>query len=420
MERHLRHRTGLVLSVLVLAVNYSPWVRALVDMPDTLVLSSGQTHVVDTGLPMSAAADGEQVAVMASEDERLGDTQVSVSGVEGGEASVTFSLLGLIPVHETKVSVVQERVLIPGGQAVGVALKTEGVLVVAGSTRQQDRSALRVGDVILSVENAQVASASDLAKRVNEVGADSVHMQVLRGNKTVDVEVSTPVDANDGQRRIGVWVRDSTAGVGTLSYIDPANQSYGALGHAIVDADTGDLLTAREGAILRANVVGVTRGQSGKAGELKGSFLKENDQIGTLERNSAYGIYGKMEVTPESLLYPEGLPVGTRSAVHTGAATIIATVDGEGPKEYGVEIVRCFAQDEPSQKGMILRVTDERLLEKTGGIVQGMSGSPIIQDGRIIGAVTHVYLSDSAQGYGMYIEWMLEQSDALFGADEAA
>ena len=171
---------------------------------------------------------------------------------------------------------------------------------------------------------------------------------------------------------------------------------------------------------MRASVVGVTRGQSGKAGELKGSFLKENDQIGTLERNSAYGIYGKMEVTPETLLYPEGLPVGTRSAVHTGAATIIATVDGEGPKEYGVEIVRCFAQDEPSQKGMILRVTDERLLAKTGGIVQGMSGSPIIQDGRIIGAVTHVYLSDAAQGYGMYIEWMLEQSDALFGADEAA
>ena len=420
MEDHLRHRMGIVLSVLAICANYSPWVRAAVDMPDTLTLSSGQTRVVQTGLPMRARADGGQVAVIASGDERLGDGQVNVRAVEGGETSVTFSLLGLFPVHETKVSVVGERVLIPGGQAVGVALKTQGVLVVAGSSRQASRGALRAGDVILSVGGTRIDSSRDLAQCINTAQADTVHMQVLRGGKTVDVEASVPVDATDGQRRLGVWVRDSTAGVGTLSYIDPQNQRYGALGHAIVDADTGDLLSAREGAILRADVVGVTRGQSGKAGELKGSFLKENDQIGSLERNSAYGIYGRMDMPPENLLYPQGLPVGSRSAVHTGTASIIATVDEEGPREYDVEIVRCFEQDTPSQKGMILRVTDQRLLEKTGGIVQGMSGSPIIQDGRIIGAVTHVYLSDSAQGYGMYIEWMLEQSDALAGEAPAA
>lgn len=229
----------------------------------------------------------------------------------------------------------------------------------------------------------------------------------------LDVKASAPVDQADGQRRLGVWVRDSTAGVGTLSYIDPKTQAYGALGHAIIDADTGGLLAAREGAILRADVVGVTRGQSGKAGELKGSFLKEGEQIGSLVLNSPYGIYGSMDEQPETLLYPQGLPVGTRSTVHPGAASIITTVDGEGPKEYGVEIVRCFEQNAPSQKGMILRVTDERLLAATGGIVQGMSGSPIIQDGRIVGAVTHVYLNDATQGYGMYIEWMLRQSDAL-------
>ena len=168
---------------------------------------------------------------------------------------------------------------------------------------------------------------------------------------------------------------------------------------------------------MRATVVGVTRAQSGKAGELRGSFLKEGEQIGTLAVNGAYGIYGTLDGMPEGLLYPQGLPVGSRSAVHTGAASILSTVDEEGPKEYAIEIVRCFAQNEPSQKGMIIRVTDERLLQKTGGIVQGMSGSPILQDGRIIGAVTHVYLNDSTQGYGMYIEWMLEQSDRLTGQE---
>ncbi|MDO5298899.1 MAG: SpoIVB peptidase [Clostridia bacterium] len=370
MKESSRRNLGIALAVAALAGNYSPWVRAAVQLPDALYLSSGQTHVVQTGLPMRAQASDGAVQVIASGDERLGD--VALSAESTGEASVTFSLLGMIPVHETKVSVAEERTLIPGGQAVGVALKTQGVLVVANTSRTDAKSALRVGDVILTVQGEQVASAQGLAEQVSAAQADVVELGVLRGGKEISVEASVPVDATDGRRRLGVWVRDSTAGVGTLSYIDPKTQAYGALGHAIVDADTGGMLVAQDGAIMRAQVVGVTRGQSGKAGELKGSFLKENEQIGTLVRNSVYGIYGQMDVTPDGLLYPQGLPVGSRSAVHTGAASIIATVDGEGPKEYGVEIVRCFAQEEPSQKGMILRVTDERLLEKTGGIVQGM------------------------------------------------
>ena len=248
---------------------------------------------------------------------------------------------------------------------------------------------------------------------------ERVTISAEAGGQTITVDAQAEPDPSDGRRKLGVWVRDSTAGVGTLTYIDPANQAYGALGHAIVDADTGRLLAAREGAILHASIVGVTKGQSGKAGELKGNFLKAGEQIGSLMENCEYGIYGVLDDMPENLLYPQGLRAGARSAVHTGTASIIATVDADGPQEYGVEIVRCFAQSEPSQKGMILRVTDERLLEKTGGIVQGMSGSPILQDGRIIGAVTHVYLSDATQGYGMYIEWMLEKSDAMDASEQA-
>lgn len=358
MKERWRRGTGVALAAAALILNYSPWVRAL------------------------GAAPGQE--------ERA---------VQTGTQSVG-------------------RVLIPGGQAIGVALKTQGVLVVAKTTREENKSPLRVGDVILSVQGQAVAGAGELAQCVNDAQADSVSLLVLRKGKEITVQAAAPVDAADGRRRLGVWVRDSTAGVGTLSYIDPVTQAYGALGHAIVDGDTGGMVSVREGAILRADVVGVTRGQSGQAGELKGSFLKEGEQIGTLQINSSYGIYGRMGEQANGLLYPEGLPIGTRSEVHEGAATIIATVDGEGPKEYSVEIQRCFAQDAPSQKGMILRVTDKRLIEKTGGIVQGMSGSPILQDGKIIGAVTHVYLSDASQGYGMYIEWMLRQSDNLAGPQQ--
>lgn len=305
-----------------------------------------------------------------------------------------------------------ERVLIPGGQAIGVALKTQGVLVVARGSGG-NKTPLREGDVILSAGGIDVRSTSELSDCIAGMKGDAIDMRILRGNREMTVSAPVPVDGADGKRRLGVWVRDSTAGVGTLSYVDPDTGAYGALGHAIVDADTGSTLTVQDGALLRATVVGVTRGESGKAGELRGNFLKEGKQIGTLEQNGAYGIYGVLSGAAQPSLYPQGLPVGVRSDVHTGAASILSTVDGGEPQAYAVEIVRCIRQDTPSPKGMVLRVTDERLLARTGGIVQGMSGSPIIQDGRIIGAVTHVCLDDSAQGYGMYIEWMLEQSDRL-------
>ena len=304
------------------------------------------------------------------------------------------------------------RTLIPGGQAVGVALRTQGVLVVSRASRQEIKTPLRVGDVILSVQGESVLSAQELARRVSALECDSVELSVLRGGREITVQAAVPVSETDGRRRLGVWVRDSTAGVGTLSYIDPRTQAYGALGHAIVDGDTGEMLSVLDGAIMQARVVGVTKGESGRAGELKGSFLKENRQIGTLSTNCAYGIYGTIDTLPETLLYPKGLPVGGREHAHPGKATILSTVDEGGPMEYSVEILRCFAQDKPSQKGMILRVTDKRLLEKTGGIVQGMSGSTILQDGCIVGCVTHVYVNDPTQGYGMYIEWMLEQTQA--------
>jgi stage IV sporulation protein B len=411
MKQTVRHGLGIALSAMAFLCNYSPWVREAASLPDALTLTSGQKFVVQTGLPMLAASDGGAVSVLASQDER-----VTISAEAGGQTSVTFSLLGLIPVHETRVNVVEERTLIPGGQAVGVALKTRGVLVVSDAAKGR---ALRAGDVILSADGKNVESTKALSEQVGTAQTDTVRLEVLRGGQTITVDAQAEPDPSDGRRKLGVWVRDSTAGVGTLTYIDPANQAYGALGHAIVDADTGRLLAAREGAILHASIVGVTKGQSGKAGELKGNFLKAGEQIGSLMENCEYGIYGVLDDMPENLLYPQGLRAGARSAVHTGAASIIATVDADGPQEYGVEIVRCFAQSEPSQKGMILRVTDERLLEKTGGIVQGMSGSPILQDGRIIGAVTHVYLSDATQGYGMYIEWMLEKSDAMDASEQA-
>lgn len=355
MNEHSRRRLGWTLAAAVFLLNYSPWVRA--------------------------EAYGRDAAAAAAQ--------------------------------------IPERVLIPGGQAVGVALKTQGVLVVARPQKEGAASSLRVGDLILSVEGREIDGVRALSEQVHAADSDYIELGVLRRGRHMTVTAAATADS-DGMRRLGVWVRDSTAGVGTLSYVDPLTGAYGALGHAIVDGDTGDMVVVREGAILKADVVGVARGSSGRAGELRGSFLKENEQIGTLKINSVYGIYGTMEETAQNALYPAGLPIASRGEVHPGPATILTTVDESGMQEYGIEILKCVRQDMPAQKGMTLRVTDARLIDKTGGIVQGMSGSPIIQDGKIVGAVTHVYLNDASQGYGMYIEWMLEQSDRIEAADAAA
>lgn len=303
------------------------------------------------------------------------------------------------------------RVLIPGGQAIGVAIRTQGVLVVGAGDNGRD--SLREGDMILSVNGVPLLESAMLTEAVNAAQGQPLSLRISRGGQESDLLLTPRYDESSRAWRLGVWVRDSTAGVGTLTYYDPATGAYGALGHAITDSDTSSLLPVREGALMQAEIVDVRRGQRGAPGELRGSFLREQVTLGTVLVNTVFGIYGHLDAPAASALYPDGLPTASRSQVHTGAATILSTIAGQEACEYAIEITQVSRQSAAAPKSMVLRVTDERLLSSTGGIVQGMSGSPILQDGRIVGAVTHVFVSDPTQGYGVFIDWMLQQSDAL-------
>ncbi len=298
------------------------------------------------------------------------------------------------------------KILIPGGQAVGVAIHTRGVLVVGLSDGAGLQAGLRAGDVLLSVNGRPLESADILTETVEAAQGQPLSIVLERDGREQTVLATPAFDESSQRYRLGVWVRDSTAGVGTLTFYDPETQRYGALGHAIIDTDTGMTLSVQEGRLMQAEVVGVRRGERGMPGELKGSFLREQVRLGAVESNGEKGIYGRMDGVVNNALYPDGLPVGGKGEVHTGAATILSTVDGSEMAEYSVEITQVNRGSE--QKSMVIRVTDERLIAKTGGIVQGMSGSPIIQDGKIIGAVTHVFVNDPAKGYGIFIENMLE------------
>lgn len=418
-RKGLKKVCGIMLSLLVVALNYSSPVQRLLQLPDALVLRAGEETHLSFGLPLRVQVDQPDAAVISSGDETLRDvavTGVELSALSEGQAQVRLSLFGGWPFKNVDVRVEESRVLVPGGQAIGVALHTSGVLVVGtsdlagGAANPAQEAGLQPGDVIRSLGGQEVESAQHLTQLVNAHGGETVEMVVQRTGKEVRMRIAPVRDALDGQYRLGVWVRDSTAGVGTLSFYDPESGAFGALGHAITDVDTGESLTVRDGDIMHADIIDVLKGQRGEPGELKGSFLKEGETFGSILLNNAFGIYGQSDEALVNPLYPQGLPVGSRYSVHEGKASILSTVEGDTVREYEVEITRCVQQGSPAQKGMILRVTDPELLERTGGIVQGMSGSPILQDGHIIGAVTHVYVNDPTQGYGMYIEWMLEQA----------
>ena len=403
--------TGWILSALVLTLYVSPAAQLMRSLPDRLSVAEGQSAALHAPFPLQLEMKAQAADSSLAQTLQEADAQARTS-------TATISLFGLLPLRDVQIDISEDLKLYPGGQSVGVALRTKGVLVVGTSDLTGAHSPARLagikpGDLITAAEGKTIQSTEDLTSLVAAYGAAPMALTVRRGESTLSLTLQAKRDGQSGDYRIGAWVRDSTAGVGTLSFYGEQGMSYGALGHAITDTDTRQILTVGAGELMLADIVDVRRGQSGNPGELKGSFLREKRVIGSIARNTVYGIYGQMSDVPAHPIYPDGLPIGRRDAVHEGPATILCTVDASGMKEYDVEIVEVARQSAPAQRSMVLRVADEELLEKTGGIVQGMSGSPIIQDGRLIGAVTHVFVNDPTMGYGLYIEWMLQESSQI-------
>ena len=412
-----RFAAALFLAAALVAVGVSPPLRAFESLPDTLFLKSGaQTELCFT-LPGSAELQTGSTAVISSFDQsatNLGSTVTLTAGEEAGEATLTYRLLGLIPVKTVSVTVETERTLVPGGQSVGVALLTEGVVVVGSSDVGKTPSpayqaGIRAGDRIVRVDDTPVTGSEQLRALI--AGGGEATLEVIRGEETMTVSVEPALDPADGAYRLGAWVRDSTAGIGTLSFYDPESGAFGALGHAITDVDTGIVLPVGYGGIYESSVVDISKGKSGEPGELLGQFFDAETQLGEVTSNTDFGIFGTTNEEIVNPLYPDGLPVGTRGDIHVGEAQILTTlVDGE-IRAYDCEITKLNGKDGPATRSMVIRVTDEELLAATGGIVQGMSGSPIVQDGKLVGAVTHVFINDPTQGYGVYIEWMLDAAE---------
>ena len=322
---------------------------------------------------------------------------------------------------EANAPVVAEKVLVPGGQSVGVKMDVRGVLVVGLEEIESDDGekinpgllgGLQIGDTILEIDGKEVYRADEVQSIVNKIKG-VVKLKVKRNNEIISVNINPVVSKTDGLYKLGIWVKDKTAGIGTLTYYDPSNSTFGALGHGIVDAETSSILPVESGLLLESQVQEVKDGKNGKPGEIRGIFYHASDPLGSLERNSNFGVFGVAYPPIENPVYSKPIAVGTKEQVEKGKAYILSTLSNNEIRKFEIEIEKVEKQTSQADKSMVIKVTDEELLEESGGIVQGMSGSPIIQNDRIVGAVTHVFVNDPQRGYGIFIEWMLEESDSV-------
>ena len=330
-------------------------------------------------------------------------------------AVVLAAALALWAVWAPALAAEGERMVIPLGRAVGIKLFSDGVVVVGmsdietagGAVNPAKECGLQTGDVITHINSEEVDTIEEVREVLQELEGQPMSIRATRGDRQVQMTAQAVQCSTDGSYKLGAWIRDSMAGIGTMTFYDPATGTFGALGHGVSDSDTALLMPLEEGSILYAQVAGVQKGVCGTPGLLKGAFEVKRD-LGELSANTGCGIFGTLEDTSMT----EGLtavPVADRDEVKVGDAVILSNVSGDEVKEYTIRITRIFSESETDARDFMIEVTDPELLAVTGGVVQGMSGSPILQNGKLVGAVTHVLINDPTTGYATSAERMLAQ-----------
>ncbi len=389
-------------------------------VPGKIHVVVGEEGTFRFALPWGSTLETESEEVLIGGESNIPEGAVriytgdsfTVQGMKTGNYDMDIKLFGWLPLRSVQVEVVEEHSVFPGGEPIGIYLEMDGIMVVgtseltdvSGNVVEPAYGIIQSGDYILEAAGRAVEDKEDLIAAISENGENPCVFTIRRNEEIMDAKVD-PVLTEDGTVKAGIWVKDDAQGIGTLTYAE-GNGSFGALGHAMSDSDTGQRLEASGGTLERAEIQDVLKGEEGSPGSLLGTIVYGDGVLGTVEKNTESGIFGRLE--DQDLLSEEvSLPVGYKQDVGLGPAVIRCSADGT-LKDYDIEIIKADVTTD-SNKGLVVQVTDPELLALTGGIVQGMSGSPIIQNGKLVGAVTHVFVQDSTKGYGIFLETMLEE-----------
>jgi stage IV sporulation protein B len=420
----IRKIIGAFLLVSLIAIGLSKPIKDYIRIPKQLVMFEGETLRFTSALPVQASVKSNQPSVKVTEQSQ----SLSIQAKESGEDDMILQMAGL-PIKQVNVKVLSNYKVVPGGQSIGVKLNTLGVLVVGhhlveteqGKKSPGEIAGIQVGDMITKINGKKIENMSDVSPFIQESGKTGkpLNLEISRDNRTFETQLIPLKDKHDHAYRIGLYIRDSAAGIGTMTFYDPISKKYGALGHVISDMDTKKPIVVEDGQIMKSMVTSIEKGSTGNPGEKLARFSSDKEVIGNITNNSPFGIFGTLSKPIQNGVLDKAIPIALSHQVKEGKAKILTVVEDDKVEEFDIEIVSTVPQKFPATKGIVIKVTDPRLLKKTGGIVQGMSGSPIIQDGKLIGAVTHVFVNDPTSGYGVHIEWMLNEAGIDIYANSA-
>lgn len=409
----IRPIIGVILALAFLTICFSPQSKTLLTLPAYQRMVVGESSQLEFDLPsqlaskidMQVTRPTESVFVTSQDPpvvvNRDGN-RYEIMALRPGKVNVQLKLLGYIPVKSMAIESLPTRRVVPGGHSIGVLLQSRGIMVV-GFAPVLDREGnkvypardkgIEIGDLVYRVDGQMVSNENELARIIDDKKGESISLSIKRRDKFINVPVQ-PIPCGETNRyRIGLYVRDGIVGVGTLTFWDPNTHEYAALGHIIVDADTRQGIEVLQGKIVSASIQTIKRGKPGQPGEKIGVFNGDGQIEGTISKNTFHGIYGKTGIEINNPISAYTMEVGYAHQVREGEAEIYTVVNGEDIERFSIMIEKVYPERN-NGKAMVIRVTDPRLLNLSGGIVQGMSGSPIIQDSKIIGAVTHVFLND--------------------------
>ena len=376
--------------------------------PSNYIIMQGETLKINTLLGTSLVQkEGKDLRTIQTAS-NLNDTKVE----QVGKIDFSLSLFHLLKVKDVSVNVIPKTSVVPIGGAIGMKLYTDGVLVVGMSEiegkRPYENTGIQEGDRIIQINENSISNTTELMQEVNASKGNKIHIKYIHEEETITTSMK-PVKSGEEGYKLGLWVRDAAAGVGTLTFYEPSTGMFATLGHGILDVDTSDLIKIANGELVTTNILNIQKGEKGRPGEIRGT-IESGYTLGRITKNTAFGVYGILD-TPSylSITSKDAIEVATREEIKTGPAEIICELENGKRKHYRIEIQKVFTGNNEDNKSMLLKVTDEELLEKTGGIIQGMSGAPIVQEGKFIGAVTHVLVNDPTAGYGAFADIMLKQ-----------
>lgn len=408
----MRKKITKITIILLLLLSYV-YICSINSIPKNIIIFEGENLNFKIATGLTLKSKNSKTILTAS---NINKEKINTEGAN----NLNLNLFGTIPVKEVSVNVIPKTTVVPLGNAIGMKLYTRGVLVVGMSQIETDNnekkkpyenSGIEQGDTILEVNNNAIENTEDLIKEVEKSEGNTINIKYLRNEKTMQTDI-TPVKSKNTYK-IGLWVRDAAAGVGTLTFYEAKTNLFMALGHGISDIDTEEIVNIANGELVTANIVSITKGRKGYPGEIRGT-IDQGRTIGTIYKNTNFGVYGtvKNKNYLEADLTQE-MEVATRSEIKEGKAQIICQLENSNKKKYDIEIEKIYTNNNQNNKSMLIKITDNELLEKTGGIIQGMSGAPIIQEGKFIGAVTNVLVNDPTQGYGVFADIMIKEMRSI-------